>query len=349
MTEEDRPPRVAVSRLRNVLAGGSRGSGDDWATAAEIEAAWPGTGELVIRAHAFHRRAAAWAVTETATTRPAQAVVFSAAGLPPPDGPLHAWAARLAPQARFAYVHGDPTTALIARAVLEVPGRGRVTVIHGEAESPESWLGTDEAQKVLTAGPVSVQVVLAAHRWPSWLVAQALTAYRRYLPSGSTVCMTMGSASGPRAGEYVEYLAKRTGPVFSHSPEQVAGWVGFAGLRLHPRGVTDVGPSGRTGAPARAVHPAARVIEVVALVPLGDGVDDAEVAAGAAGPVPVGAGGVVGGSLAVDGVDGEFGAGQVDEPAGHLGDALGEEPEADLVGAGESCPDLLQQRAALLP
>lgn len=342
----DAPDRAAVARLRNVLAGGTRGAGGDWQLAAEMEAAWPGTGDLITRAHWSHRLMAAQAVT-TADS-PAQAVIFTAAGLPPPDGPLHAWAAKLVPDTRFAYVHGDPTLSLIARAVIEGLDRKHVTVIDREPEDPEAWIDGAAAQELLALGPASVHVVLAAHKWPGWLAAEVLTTYRRALPSGSSVCMTLATATGPLAGKYTAYMSRKAGArIFAHTLEQVAGWIGFAGLRVSR--VTYARPAGpRHG--ARAPGPAAegrpgRVIEAVALVPLRPGADVAEVPGALPGPAlaaaPLGHGD--------DLVHGELRAAQVGEPGAHLVDALGEVRERERVGTGVPGPDFLKDCGALFP
>lgn len=197
------PPVVdaeRIDRLRDALTGGLWGDSRDVETAAEIERGWPGTAELITCAREYHRRTAARAVTGTFACEPARSVVFTASGLPHRDGPLHAKATRIAPGTRVAYVHACRPAALLARVELQLPDPEHVTVIQPEAEDPETWLATAAAWELLELGPVSVHVVLAAHRWTGCLAAEVLMAYRRGLPAGSSVCMTLVTAAGPRRG-----------------------------------------------------------------------------------------------------------------------------------------------------
>ena len=266
MAERDGQDRGDATRLLDAIAGGRRAFAADQATAGQIELNYPGVTELVRRCFAFHRKGAAWAVTEVEFCPPAQSVIFTATGLPPRDRPLHEAAARLRPAARFAYVNASATTTLINRAVLELPEPGRVRAFEGDTEDPESWI-TTTAKDLLDAGPVSVHICLAVNRWPAWLAVQVLTAYRRLLPPGSTVCLSVGSATGPRAAEFETYMSGKLGRLYTHVPEQLAGWIEFSGLRMHPWGVRDVRPDGRGGGPAARVSDVARILSVVALVP----------------------------------------------------------------------------------
>lgn len=248
------PDLERAARLRDVLAGGRRGTEADRQAAAHARAAWPSFAALPARVFAWHRTAAAWAVTETRVCPPARAVVFTSAGLPPPDGPLHASAARLAPAARFAYVCRSARAELLNRALLE-PGGGRVTVLRQEQAAPESWLDTPAGQQLLAAGPVSVHLVMALQYWPEEVTARVLGACRERLPAGSSMCLT--TLWIPAAPDLMAFLAEHAAPLRSLSPGEVAGRLAAAGLRLHPRGA---------GA-FPEVPQAARVVTAVAVVP----------------------------------------------------------------------------------
>ncbi len=254
----------AVGRLRDALTGSHRAGAAERKLAREIEAARPGTGQLVESGEEFHRRASEWAVTEGG----ARSVVYAAAGRPPHDGALHARAAAAAPDARFAYVFGDPETELFTRSHFERTGAGRVAFARGCCKDQEGWLREPGIAELTALGPVSVQLVLALHWWPPELCYRVLLAFRRELPPGSTVCMSCGIVSGPQAREYADLLSEGGGGrIRLHSREQIAGWIGMAGMVLHPAGVTDARAWQRPwGVPRRpAAGPC--VVEAVCSVP----------------------------------------------------------------------------------
>lgn len=256
--------RRALGRIRDALTGSYRAVAADRELAAEIEAAWPGTGRLVSLADEWHRLMSLRAVEAGA-----RSVIYAAAGRPPPGGLLHAGAADADPEARFGYVFSDAETEAYSRGRLEEAGDGRVLIARGRAEDPGEWLEAEPVAGLLAAGPASVHLVLAVQRWPPELCLEVLLALRRGLPPGSGACLSAGTAAGPRAAEYAEYVSARTGRVWSHSRAQLDGWLALAGFAPGAGGARDVRAWERPWAEARlpAVAGPATVIGAAGTVP----------------------------------------------------------------------------------
>jgi hypothetical protein len=162
---------------------------------------------------------------------PAGWVVFAGAGIAPRDEPLNALAATAAPGARALYLSRDPLAAELNLALLGEPGR----VHAGTADDadPEAVMEAAARAGADPGRPLSVHVLVSPQRWEPDLAVSVLSAYRRLLAPGSTVCLTLGDVEPGRDGDrWLEAVSAVTGSTFRHSRDDVAGWADRAGLRV---------------------------------------------------------------------------------------------------------------------
>ena len=264
------PGRIA--RVRDVLAGGHLALEPDRRLAADILKRWSWTAGLVADANKFHVRAAYRAVTGGTpefSWPPAAGVIFAASGYPVRGG-FHQAAARVRPDALFAYTEADPAAVMFGRALLAAPDPEHVSAYLAAAHDPAGLLGAPAARAVLERGPVMVQLQLCAQWWPPKFAAWAVAQYGRLLPSGSTVALSLGVAGGGSgAAGFGTDIGRAGGRVYPHDEDNVAAWVKAAGLELARPGITDVRGRELEWAAAEfgRQRPVARVIEAVAMVP----------------------------------------------------------------------------------
>jgi hypothetical protein len=68
--------------------------------------------------------------------------------------------------------------------------------------------------------------------WDSAAAAEALAGYRRLMPSGSLLCLSLWVPDGGPEGERCLALwRQRVSPIYGHRTEDVAGWLAGAGFR----------------------------------------------------------------------------------------------------------------------
>jgi hypothetical protein len=274
-----------IARLRDVLAGGHLGLQADRDLAAQILERWPGTGALVKAGNEFHRRAAARAVAGGEAgfpAPPAEGVIFAASGFPLgtrtdpesfralPGGGFHPRAAGQAPSALFVYADADPLAVELSKVLLGQPEPLRVSACQVPASDPGGLLAHPTVRMLLDRGPVMVQLQFCALWWPSELAAWVVTEYRRLLPAGSTVALSLivpGGADG--SGEFLAALGRAGGTPYPHTEADVAGWITAAGLDLVPPGITDVRGRelGWAAAKFGRLRAVARTVGAVAVVP----------------------------------------------------------------------------------
>jgi hypothetical protein len=258
-----------ISRLRDVLAGGHLANEPDRELARSILERWPGTAANVKAANDFHRRAALWAVTggtADSPCDPAAGVIFAAAGYPI-DGGFHRAAAALQPKALFGYAEADEVAVAYNQALLAKREPLRVSAYLASARDPAGLLGTFAAAVILDRGPVMVQLQLCCHWWPAEFCVWVLGEYRRLLPSGSSLALSVGVVGG--ATGFGEFAAQTglAGTGHPHTAEDVAGWVAAAGLTMTSDGVTDVRGRGWAEAELKRQKTVTRIVEAIAEVP----------------------------------------------------------------------------------
>jgi hypothetical protein len=115
-----------------------------------------------------------------------------------------------------------------------------------------------------------VQLQMCAQWWPPQFCEWAVCRYRELLPNGSSLALSVAIPGGaPGAAELGKDVERAGGKMYSHTEDEVAGWLKAAGLELTPDGVTDVRGRelGWASAEFGRMRPVARVIEAVALVP----------------------------------------------------------------------------------
>jgi hypothetical protein len=230
MSPESQPPRVNTRRVARVLcalAGGIHADAQDKAAAAAIEAACPGTGDSVRSARALHAYAATWAVLEQGV----KGIVVAAAGFPcNPDPFAQVLAPPLcaAPDIRVVLADPDDEATLINRAVL---GRDpRVTAVRARALDAKGLLHSPAVEAL--PRPLLVLLPLVPALWTGQEAAGALAGYRRHMPSGSLLCMTLWVPDGGPAGrECIANWRRLVGPVYGHRAQEVTAWLRDAGFR----------------------------------------------------------------------------------------------------------------------
>lgn len=143
------------------------------------------------------------------------------------------------------YVDYDPVVGH-ARALLAGPG---VVAIEGDLRDPDTILGHPALAEVFCPGePIGLIMAAVMHFVDAPAAASLTRAYTRWLPPGSYLALSVGSADEQAerslAGEYT------AAAVHNHSRSQVAGF--FDGLEIaDPPGLTDA-RSWRPGIERRA-------------------------------------------------------------------------------------------------
>ncbi len=223
-------PDVAAARIMDAVRGGPHGTDPERAIAAAIEAQFPGSGERLREAAAFHSLLAAEAVTVLG----ARSLIVAGPGYPPSgwdEAELpHLAAVRAVPPVRCLYVTADRALSMLWQGTLA--GDASATAAWASAGDPGQVAET--AQAAGLEGPWSVQVQLCAHWWTDDQAAKVVAGYADVMPAGSTLVLTVPVPGGVPAGGRMGALvgeAAGTVPV-AHSPQAIAGWVAGAGLEL---------------------------------------------------------------------------------------------------------------------
>jgi len=205
----------SAAGLLDALAGGTHGSHNDHDRAYWLLQRSPGFRGLMWSTWTYHARAAEWALTSTT----ARGAIF-AAGYPPPHNfKLPELALRAQPEARFAYVDPGGAATAMNKLLLARPDPEHVAALAAAVRDPAGLLGTPEVNWAADGGPVNVHLVLALSRWPRRVAARALREYSGLLPSGSSVCMTVGSPdAGPDGDALVEGWARSAIPCTDTCP-----------------------------------------------------------------------------------------------------------------------------------
>lgn len=212
-----------VARVLCALAGGVHASPRDRADASAVESAFPGTMQQVRDLRALHSRAAAWAVREQGV----KGIVVAAAGFPCDPDP-HAEALRVAPGTRVVLADPDDEATLINQAVLARDPR--VSAIRARTLDVTGLMCSP--QVLALPGPLLLLLPVVAVLWPPDVAAQALKEYRRLLPSGSILAMTLWVPDcGPGGQEVLNLWRQLVGPIEGHRVQGVAAWLADAGFR----------------------------------------------------------------------------------------------------------------------
>ena len=218
------------AQLREALAGGALACGAAREAARELTAVFPGAPGLPAAMWGLHRNLARLTVTGR---EPASAVIFCAAGIAPRDALLHGPAMQAAPRARFCYLDPDPLGAEYNRALLADADPGRVHAATAQGRDPVAVLEAAEAGGTGTGRPLSVHLMISPQRWEPGLARDVLARYAGLLAPGSSVVLSVaGIAPGRDGDRYLEALTAFTGRTWRYTPQDAAGWVTDAGMRL---------------------------------------------------------------------------------------------------------------------
>ena len=224
------PPPTAAQVLGGfwaALAGGDLGT--DAASrdlACKVRARWPDLPAQVQAARRFHSAAARQAVDGGI-----RRVIFAAAGVPvvrpgwAGSFPLHAEAARSAPDARFCYADPGEEAVLLTRALY---GSGQVSAVQGTIRDPQA----------ITAaagfGPPLHAQIQAALTWVPGRQAQAIiAAWADVIGPGGSLALSVAVGAGA-------WRARGLPAVQHHSVTAVLSWLTGAGLTVTEPGVVPV-------------------------------------------------------------------------------------------------------------
>lgn len=230
---------LAIARIMDALAGGVHAWEAEEAAVREVTRIWPRIGAGLRDTMAFHARAAGWAVREGA-----RSALFCVSGYPP------SWegatlpcldAASAAPSARFAFCTGDWTLALLWETALQ--GCPRCVALEAHAAVPSRVLRMATAAGM--EPPFSVHLPLALHWWGPATGAEILAGYAallREMGPGSSVVLSAAVPGGRPAGGSVQALIGDAAGTVPHAwtTEGIESVITAAGMKLHPRGITDV-------------------------------------------------------------------------------------------------------------
>lgn len=209
------------------------------AVAQELRRRYPGLGRMTEAAYEWHRVTAGQAVTGNLGAPAAAGLVFCGAGLRPPGLSLHAYAAEVTRPVRVVYADPGRRTAEVNEEFLAAPSGGLVSVAVARSIDAAAVLSAAPVAELAARGPLSVHLVLCLWRWPPGKAPQAIAGYKKGLPPGSTLCMTVLIPDRDDAGEVTPEAAAMTeaallagGPAYAYTPEDVAGWIDGAGMKL---------------------------------------------------------------------------------------------------------------------
>ena len=205
------------------MPGGIHASPRDRADAAAVEAAFPGTMQQVHDLRALHSRAAARAVREQGV----KGIVVAAAGFPCEPDP-HAEALRVAPGTRVVLADPDAEVTLINEAVLARDPR--VSAVRARTLDVTGLLCSPQVLSL--PAPLLLLLPVVAALWPPDAAAQALKEYRRFMPPGSLLAMTLRVPDcGPGGQEVLKLWRQLVGPIYGHRVQDVAAWLADAGFK----------------------------------------------------------------------------------------------------------------------
>lgn len=235
-TPEDVPyDRPSTARIYDYLLGGYHNFAVDRAVAERAAAIYPDF-PLIMRANrAFLRRAVTFLCAQGIDQ-----FLDIGSGIPT-AGNVHEVAHALIPQARVAYVDGDPIAIAHSRKILrDVP---TATAIQADARDPVAILAHPEVQRLLDLQrPLGVLLVSLLHFIPDDAeVQQLVDALRAAMAPGSYLVLSHASYDHADAGTMAQLEALYAGSgnrVRPRSHDQLSAL--FAGLEMVEPGLVDM-------------------------------------------------------------------------------------------------------------
>jgi O-methyltransferase involved in polyketide biosynthesis len=218
-----------IARVYDCLLGGKDNFAADRIQAARLTEFDPSLPFLVRQNRAFINRVVVWAAG-----RGIRQFLDLGAGLPTHPA-VHEAAFEAADKPRVLYVDNDPVVTLHAKALLAGPDG--VAVVRADLNEPDVIMSRQTLGDLLNpAAPVCVLLAAVLHFLPSDTAHALIADYARLLAPGSVVAVSVFGSDDPEvaAAARKAYTASRT---YTHSREQVAGFLVDAGLELVEPGV----------------------------------------------------------------------------------------------------------------
>ena len=261
-----------IARVYDALLNGKNNFAADRELAGRLVAFNPGLPGLVRDNRAFIVKAVTWA----ASHRDIRQFVDLGAGLPT-NPSVHDTAWQASPDARVAYVDNDPVVQAHIQALI---AGDNVVGIGADITRPADVLANPQLARVIDIGqPVALILAAVLHFQPAQVARSLIAEYAAPLAAGSVLIVSMFSTANEEFGKEAAetYTAAQW---HSHSPQDVARWLGEAGLRPLRSRVGNVStwpldPPGRSASVAETIGDVAE--KLLRPAPDGAGTRDASV------------------------------------------------------------------------
>lgn len=215
------PGRPAITGVYDALRGGHRHLEPARRLAGEIEARFPGTGDLFADERAFTRRAVTWAAGGGI-----RQYVVAGAGMPGAEGQnVHDVARRVIPGAAVAYVSADPYAIAYGRALL-AGGTPGIAAVQADLRWPYAVMTHPGLTGLIDHGEASCVVLpLILHFAAPGQAPLIVRRFADWLAPGS--CMIVSLLIPDESAEAAELmdLFGRAGTMYRHTAADVGGWL----------------------------------------------------------------------------------------------------------------------------
>jgi O-methyltransferase involved in polyketide biosynthesis len=218
-----------VARVYDALLGGKDNFAADRAQAAKLTQFDPSLPWLVRQNREFVNRVVTWAAG-----RGIGQFLDLGAGLPTHPA-VHEAAREIIASARVVYLDNDPVVVLHAQSLLAGPDG--VTAVRADLTQPERVMSRQMLEGLLDpAEPMCVLIAAVLHFMSAEAARDLVGGYARLLAPGSVVAVSVIGSDDPEVAAQARqaYTATRT---YTHSREDVAGFLAEAGLALVEPGV----------------------------------------------------------------------------------------------------------------
>jgi hypothetical protein len=224
------PHTPSSARIYDYVLGGKDSFAVDRSVADELIAIFPELAELVAENRQFLARASTWAARQGVRQ-------FLDLGCGMPAEPTtHDVVQAVDPAAKVVYVDCDRVTISHLRALSEHGHEGVVSVVEADVRDVPGVLREVSGSLDLSQ-PACVILGSLLHLFPVAEGRAVVAGYIAALAPGSYLILSLGRGDGKRAVEFFRAYSSWAGPVWNHSPADVAGF--FGALPLVPPGLVD--------------------------------------------------------------------------------------------------------------
>ncbi len=217
--------RPSGPSLYEFFLGGSDHRPADEALAAELEAAYPGAGQLARDNRAFTLRAVQWCAVMLGTG------LFLELGAGLPSGlPVHDAARKGVTDARVIYVDRDPVVVSHCRAVYA--GIGGTGVVAGDVTEPGKVLESAAALGADLTEPAACVLCGTLSSMDAETARSVVAGFAAALAPGSAVIISCATYADPDLSARMSGIYAAAGTFADHDAETVEGFFRAGGLRL---------------------------------------------------------------------------------------------------------------------